>query len=89
MYLVPQNVNVRTPNMIVTWMYNDPMGIFITFQTNILIIRLKHHNFLKNVLTFFLNVAYINTKIPNQLIKVRGPFVQTLCIEKDSYMDAI
>ena len=22
-------------------------------------------------------------------IKVRGPFVQTLCIEKDSYMDAI
>ena len=23
------------------------------------------------------------------LVKVRGPFVQTLCIEKDSYMDAI
>ena len=23
------------------------------------------------------------------LFKVRGPFVQTLCIEKDSYMDAI
>ena len=23
------------------------------------------------------------------VIKVRGPFVQTLCIEKDSYMDAI
>ena len=23
------------------------------------------------------------------LLKVRGPFVQTLCIEKDSYMDAI
>ena len=22
-------------------------------------------------------------------LKVRGPFVQTLCIEKDSYMDAI
>ena len=22
-------------------------------------------------------------------IKVRGPFVQTLCIEKDSYMDTI
>ena len=22
-------------------------------------------------------------------VKVRGPFVQTLCIEKDSYMDAI
>ena len=22
-------------------------------------------------------------------IKVNGPFVQTLCIEKDSYMDAI
>ena len=22
-------------------------------------------------------------------IKMRGPFVQTLCIEKDSYMDAI
>ena len=24
-----------------------------------------------------------------QWIKVRSPFVQTLCIEKDSYMDAI
>ena len=24
-----------------------------------------------------------------RMIKVRGPFVQTLCIEKDSYMDAI
>ena len=23
------------------------------------------------------------------LVSVRGPFVQTLCIEKDSYMDAI
>ena len=23
------------------------------------------------------------------ILKVRGPFVQTLCIEKDSYMDAI
>ena len=22
-----------------------------------------------------------------KLLKVRGPFVQTLCIEKDSYMD--
>ena len=22
-------------------------------------------------------------------LKIRGPFVQTLCIEKDSYMDAI
>ena len=22
------------------------------------------------------------------ILKVRGPFVQTLCIEKDSYMDA-
>ena len=22
-------------------------------------------------------------------VKVRGPFVQTLCIERDSYMDAI
>ena len=25
----------------------------------------------------------------HKLLKVRGPFVQTLCIEKDSYMDAI
>ena len=24
-----------------------------------------------------------------KMIKVRVPFVQTLCIEKDSYMDAI
>ena len=24
-----------------------------------------------------------------QQLKVRGPFVQTLCIEKDSYMDTI
>ena len=24
-----------------------------------------------------------------KIFKVRGPFVQTLCIEKDSYMDAI
>ena len=24
-----------------------------------------------------------------KFFKVRGPFVQTLCIEKDSYMDAI
>ena len=23
------------------------------------------------------------------LLKVRGPFVQNLCIEKDSYMDAL
>ena len=23
------------------------------------------------------------------IIKMKGPFVQTLCIEKDSYMDAI
>ena len=28
-------------------------------------------------------------KISKLIIKVRGPFVQTLCIEKDSYMDAI
>ena len=26
---------------------------------------------------------------PDAVFKVRGPFVQTLCIEKDSYMDAI
>ena len=24
-----------------------------------------------------------------QYVKVNGPFVQTFCIEKDSYMDAI
>ena len=24
-----------------------------------------------------------------ELFKVRGPFVETVCIEKDSYMDAI
>ena len=29
------------------------------------------------------------SNIPCQFVKVRGPFVQTLCIEKDSYMDAI
>ena len=28
------------------------------------------------------------SQVGNQ-VKVRGPFVQTLCIEKDSYMDAI
>ena len=27
--------------------------------------------------------------IIRKYLKVRGPFVQTLCIEKDSYMDAI
>ena len=34
-----------------------------------------------------LNILIICGKDPN--FKVRGPFVQTLCIEKDSYMDAI
>ena len=33
-----------------------------------------------------LNSIYISKKV---YLKVRGPFVQTLCIEKDSYMDAI
>ena len=27
--------------------------------------------------------------IPIYIFKVNGPFVQTFCIEKDSYMDAI
>ena len=27
--------------------------------------------------------------IRGPFLKVRGPFVQTLCIEKESYMDAI
>ena len=30
-----------------------------------------------------------NFGFPSDFLKVRGPFVQTLCIEKDSYMDAI
>ena len=39
-------------------------------------------------------VHFIKTPQPNhgrnsKCLKVRGPFVQTLCIEKDSYMDAI
>ena len=33
-----------------------------------------------------LNTISISRKVD---FKVRGPFVQTLCIEKDSYMDAI
>ena len=33
---------------------------------------------------------YFATTIDTEwLFKVRGPFVQTLCIEKESYMDAI
>ena len=30
-----------------------------------------------------------NLGFPSDFLKVRDPFVQTLCIEKDSYMDAI
>ena len=29
------------------------------------------------------------TSLVDDLLKVRGPLVQTLCIEKDSHMDAI
>ena len=40
-----------------------------------------------------INHSYYQARIAytifNYYIKVRGPFVQTLCIEKDSYMDAI
>ena len=32
---------------------------------------------------------YIYIYINEHNLRVRGPFVQTLCIEKDSYMDAI
>ena len=32
--------------------------------------------------------VFINTSFYSPTFKVRGPFVQTLCIEKDSYMDA-
>ena len=31
----------------------------------------------------------ISYPIKGVFLKVRSPFVQTLCIEKDSYMDAI
>ena len=31
----------------------------------------------------------LTMQIKTPSFKVRGPFVQTLCIEKDSYMDAI
>ena len=31
----------------------------------------------------------LKNPVKHFLLKVRGPFVQTLCIEKDSYMDAI
>ena len=42
--------------------------------------RLKSHKAICKILGGKLFILYI---------KVRGPFVQTLCIEKDSYMDAI
>ena len=50
-----------------------------------------------NVVTMTLCFIYNGIKTRNnkthtislRSIKVRGPFVQTLCIEKDSYMDAI
>ena len=32
---------------------------------------------------------YTILSVQDTRFKVRGPFVQTLCIEKDSYMDAI
>ena len=35
-----------------------------------------------------LSLANADSPVPLPL-KVRGPFDQTLCIEKDSYMDAI
>ena len=33
-------------------------------------------------------LTYIKINL-SSILKVRGPFVQTLCIEKDSYMDPI
>ena len=35
------------------------------------------------------NVLITYGELSDRVLKVRGPFVQTLCIEKDPYMDAI
>ena len=32
---------------------------------------------------------YYKIHVYIKIVKVRGPFVKNLCIEKDSYMDAI
>ena len=37
----------------------------------------------------FVQEAGVHGRYVCMYLKVRGPFVQTLCIEKDSYMDAI
>ena len=37
----------------------------------------------------YIKTLPIITSFMLKMIKVRGPFIQTLCIEKDSYVDAI
>ena len=71
----------------------NPLTIVKTFQSVCLPRGLYGCELWSNITSRELHMLEVTlrfcAKYMQHFIKVRGPFVQTLCIEKDTYMDAI